>query len=274
MIMKKKYTILFIVLGFLLACSIGLSYNYTQSAADRQMKEESERIEKVIGMPVQFLQTDQSVNCNVYGTDSYEFQVNRFFGTLEEISIIPDADLKDTDQLISAEPDQDAVYRKSLDLYQGFINNTDPSNLKTETKYDEELGYTCTISEVDGEYLTGNKLIAEYDPDGILIAAVLMHDEGTDYNVFSVSVEDALQTALEEAEAATLAGELDGSKTAEKFKYKYETHEVDRWNGATYYCFKLYADVTFSDWGVVEKMYEVRVDANTGLVYDCAWSLN
>lgn len=272
--MKTKWTVLLIAAGFVLACFLGFSYNHTQQAKKLQLAEEADAIEAILGIPVHYKETDQSVNCNVYSTDSYEIQVDAASGKVQKIAILPDADFENKNSLISPGTDMESLRSGAIDFFQGFVKETDLANLNIEESFDEELGYSFTVREVDGEYETGNKALVEYDPDGVLIAAVFMNDEGTDYSMLAVSLEDALETAIEEAETVTLTGAIEGSKTAEEFRYKSESHEIRRWNGATYYRFTIYADVTFSDRGVIEKMYTVRVDANTGLVYDYAWSLN
>jgi len=101
-----------------------------------------------------------------------------------------------------------------------------------------------------------------------------MQDVSFADDTFSIKYEDALEQAVTLAEIYTQEGKLSESATADSFFYKGAVGEYTIVEGISYYLFEISADVTFSDRGVIEKTYMVRVNAMTGQAEMMGWSLN
>jgi len=272
--MNKKVVLGLIILGFVLAVIVG--YSGSTGVESKRIDSYREKLEAELNVSVEFKELRDKENSYIYNSKSYEFFVDPSSGELTRIRILSDIDQSDMNNLIHADADPVSIRDKAKELFNLFITNIDDKedSLKISEKGDADIGYSLVISLMDGDYETGNTAQYGFDPEGVLTTAVFFRDNSEDYGDVQISYEDARTTAIEECETWTLSGSLEGSQTAKKFEYKEESYHFQRINEVTYYDFEISADVTFSDRGVIEKTYMVRVNAMTGQAEMMGWSLN
>lgn len=271
--MYKKMLLGIIAFSMILVILVGYTGSY--NTENKKITACENELEVALSLSVDYKGNHDGEGIYVYNSKYYEFDVDQISGKLNRIRILPEIEESDKNNLIYGGPDIDSIKDKAVDLFTLFVTEpVDKNTLEIIEKGNEDIGYTLNISQMDGLYPTGNEAQMGFDYQGILISASFFRDESSDYADIALSYEDALSAAIQECEAWTMSGSLEGAQNVESFTFRNSSYHFQRINEITYYDFEIFADVVFSDRGSIEKTYSVRVNAVNGQATMLGWTLN
>lgn len=270
--MNKKWIVLAGLAGFSIAVFLGVKRNTSQ----RMISEYGSRLEANGAGDLQFegLSEEELTDKDyVYSDGTYEYFLNQANGNLERMMALPDIDLNTAKYSVRSGKSEGELIRTSTEMVHRHMALSGSSSFTSELSYSDGLGYSVVLEEVEKGLPTGNAAFFEYDDDGNLAGAAFSHSNDRFSDEVNLSRNEAIAKGIEVSEEMTLSHELVGSDNVTSVVIGSAEAKITNIKGEKYWSMVLDGHIMDSQRGRVHKMYEVRIHADTGELYDIAWSL-